>query len=165
MREIKFRGKREDTKEWVYGYVYKVESKGLWFIDNGKTISHQVIPETVGQFTGLLDKNGTEIYEGDVVLCDRNINDAFDKTTFLIGIDEYFRYQGVSKLGNEISVEEFEYAEVICNIRDNKELLEQLETKSERCEQSHEFGAKMIVQNKRQKYYEYLSKGRKALLF
>ena len=45
----------------------------------------------------------------------------FDKTKFSICVDEYFRYQGVSETGNEISVREFEYAEVIGNIHDKEE--------------------------------------------
>ena len=127
MREIKFRGKRVDNGEWVFGDL--IHRNEMLFINVYKTdfgyYAYEVpaVTKTVGQFTGLKDKNGKEIYEGYVVLCDRHINDAFDKTTFLIGIDEYFRYQGISKLGNEISVEEFEYAEVIGNIHDNKELL------------------------------------------
>ena len=64
MREIRFRGKRTDTKEWVYGYLADGDMICNWSKDR---ISYEVIPHTVGQFTGLHDKNGKEIYEGDII--------------------------------------------------------------------------------------------------
>lgn len=70
MREILFRGKRIDNGEWVEGfYVYRPDGKHLiyWkpFDDAKQNTYHIVTPETVGQFTGLTDKNGVKIFEGD----------------------------------------------------------------------------------------------------
>ena len=63
MREIKFRGRRLDNGEWVTG--------------NFETELIDVDPDTVGQYTGLKDKNGREIYEGDVLSCSKYIDGNF----------------------------------------------------------------------------------------
>ena len=79
MREIKFRGKRVDNGEWVYGYLQKQAVEGAeyyitWPCTELINNCRVVIPKTIGQFTGLYDKNDTPIYDGDIIDIHQTIN-------------------------------------------------------------------------------------------
>lgn len=126
MREILFRGKRVDNGEWVEGslIIDKVVDMYLIYPESYPgVISHVVLPSTVGQYTGLTDKNGKKIFEGDIV--------SSNKRKTWIGRGEVWFGNGAfwcgerewAKLLRVVCLED-EQAEVIGTIYDNPELLE-----------------------------------------
>lgn len=142
MREIIFRGKRIDNGEWVQAaniihfndegieqhyYIPKYnetcvcthdESDNIVCVDRGTF--YKVIPETVGQYSGLTDKNGTKIFEGDIVRLPypehiENFVCFWDDCNIEFGLKNEKESFGLAYASRDI--------EVIGNIHDNPELL------------------------------------------
>ncbi|EDO0269507.1 hypothetical protein RRL71_002628 [Listeria monocytogenes] len=133
MREIEFRGKRIDNREWIYGNLMQFEDSATFiFADERKGAStltyahfiinnmHAIDEKTIGQYAGLKDKNGKKIFEGDV------------------GWDEHNECYGVVKfeegkflyVWENIAEDLWEVAdsiEIYGNIHENLELLEVME--------------------------------------
>ena len=154
MREILFRGKREDDGKWVYGYYgefhnrplvdgpnicqifepCEIESKLFNSMIGG--IWHHIDRETVGQFTGLTDKNGTKIFEGDIVkLTEKNDKYEWVAVVEFGNPNSYYSWGWQLKPITKnveynldilcwVDIDDFGvYCEVIGNIYDNPELL------------------------------------------
>ena len=127
-REILFRGKRVDTGEWVEGSLIwndVIVGKIVEFEEDYFCTEfwYKVDSETVGQFTGMTDKNGTNIFEGDVVRYTDTTSHVVESVNSEIYFDTEmleFGLKGVNELFHCQFNDEFE---VIGNIHDNKELL------------------------------------------
>ena len=130
MREIWFRGKRTDNGEWVEGYLY-ITHNGEHEISvyneevNIERWTHEVDPSTVCQYTGMKDKNGERIFEGDIA----KVLQGKDKDIAYVGFENgaFMLYPKTGKI-YERTLWEYWYndwdVEVIGNITDNPELLE-----------------------------------------
>ena len=133
-REILFRGKRDDTGEWAEGfYCGGNERKTLrpcifvYIPDRQSYDCQDIIPETVGQYTGLKDIHGVKIFEGDIIK-------QYEKTQFgdpvsdfgLIKWDnkECMLFRTSTRIGKDRLVTSRDIYEVVGNIYDNPELLE-----------------------------------------
>ena len=130
MREILFRGKRMDNGEWVYGYyvhIGPVSCQRTYIIPEYASALYvnEVYPSTVGQYTGLKDKHGKRIFEGDIA----KVLQGKDKDIAYVGF-ENGAFMLYPKTGNiyERTLWSYWYndwdVEVIGNITDNPELLE-----------------------------------------
>ena len=129
MREIKFRG-RDEHGEWHYGAFMGVFYDGVVapieyadIYDDG--MATRVLPDTVGQFTGLKDCKGREIYEGDIIEMNRGcyerdgIHTDFIFHAVVCWVKNGFMYKGPGIFGST-----FDNVKVIGNVHDNPELLE-----------------------------------------
>lgn len=126
MREILFRGKRKDNGKWVeghYGEYYSGKENVSCISISKETISvslcYDVIPETVGQYTGLTDKNGVKIFEGDICW--------FYGGDYYSGLWEQNAIVAITDMTDDEQthyLKNAEYCEVIGNIYDNPELIE-----------------------------------------
>lgn len=132
MRDINFRGKRTDNGEWVYGYVccygWTGEEK-TYIVPNyaSALYSIEVNPETVGQCIDLKDRNGINIFEGDIIYAVSNFDAAnmvvvYDPAEFrLVLCEDYKTYK--PGLGFKCLCYERWNMQVVGNIYDNPELL------------------------------------------
>jgi uncharacterized phage protein (TIGR01671 family) len=151
MREYKFRGKRVDNGEWIYGSFIKAPNdeyckafisiddylmRDIDSINNDKSYLNfvgkffEVIPETVGEYTGLKDKNGKEIYEGDLVTAEwydyeEPNHDTTGEVIFNQGWMSYCIWNESDKTMNDMNGQGYYHwdIEIIGNIYENPELM------------------------------------------
>jgi len=126
-REILFRGKRVDNGEWVEGnYIEKIKPTEVnpvfWccFIQDKAISMYEVIPESIGQFTGLTDKNGKKIFEGDIL--------KYEDFIFIVGFTQA-KFKALLKDAKDTSqilgVLLWCESDIIGNVTENPELLNQ----------------------------------------
>lgn len=131
MREILFRGKKLDDGKWVQGYCYELEKDKMMISSCIRREAYEVTPETVGQFTGLTDKNGKKIFEGDIV---RRFNSKeqevmryavkwnTDCCMFVLICEDTY----LGEYDSDFTVFYGEEFEIVGNVHDNPELIPEL---------------------------------------
>lgn len=141
MREILFRGKRMDNGEWIEGHLIQYEDgraricvshTDIFCYEKDRsiiqTVAHEVDPSTVGQYTGLTDKNGKRIFEGDIL--ESHYDDEFPDDVS-IEVIKWFNNCWCAQNVEHMDYEPYELfednalprSEIIGNIHDNPELL------------------------------------------
>jgi uncharacterized phage protein (TIGR01671 family) len=126
MREIKFRGKRLDNGEWIEGDLLRMNDHWFIFPDPAPEgiDKYEVDPATVGEYTGLKDRNGKEVYEGDVIKIPETDFNAEIIGRVLFDDDAYYiiPLRGGHLWGLHWSLRKHD-AKIIGNLHDNLELL------------------------------------------
>lgn len=123
MREILFRGKASYTNEWVYGSYFKEKNGTNWIYNNKEDYFYLLVTDTAGQYTGLKDRSGYRVYEGDI------LQDPEDGALLEVKWDE----DGASFCAYELDgsdcygANEMVCFDVVGNKWDNPELLKELE--------------------------------------
>lgn len=125
LERLKFRAKSGD--EWLYGIPQKTPL-GNWMMRDKQEAGRYVDPDTIGQYTGLKDKDGKEIYEGDILSTDLAkpfCEVIFRNGCFVLRLNDGGKdfYDIFSPLDDKVT--QTKYHSVIGNIFDNKNLLEQ----------------------------------------
>lgn len=123
-REIKFRGKRVETGEWLYGDFVHSKDKtrcGILVNDAESYDEYEVNPDTVGQYAGLKDRNKKEIYEDDIMSI--KVGSVVRQAYVIYNGDCYYLATADGYLLGELRVGIGAGGEVIGNIHDNSELL------------------------------------------
>ena len=135
MREILFRGKRTNDYEWIEGSLCTTIPSDedfytiSYFDFEGYYIEEKVIPETVGQYTGLTDKNGKKIFEGDI-LKHRVQGDILVERGVVEWEEQHGRWvYRLNSMKPTFYLHNPDAFEVIGNIHDNPELLKEGDTK------------------------------------
>ena len=139
MREIEFRGKRPDAGKWVYGSGLMVDNADLGYpvyvYSDDRFKTYKIDPKTLGQYTGLVDKNGVKIFEGDIVEKNFRLSRAYGEIVFFQGMFSVFYHDNDGNpWGNSIRVlsiwkelckfqQGHGWFKVAGNIHDNPELL------------------------------------------
>ena len=121
MRQIKFRGKTVNGNEWIFGTTISqgtIKRKAdKWFMEVGENKWKGLQPGSLGQFTGLFDKNGKEIYEGDIYRYDNP--DSINEVSYCVG-GGFAGFDLTPAIHSENRLLD---VEIIGNIYDNPELL------------------------------------------
>lgn len=117
MREIKFRGKLVNSECWIEGdYYYNHETNEhriISGVSNGEILDRNVQPDTVGQFTGLHDRVGNEIYEGDIL-------------EYCTGIDSFGAIWQTARIEYRINEGGYVGVNQYCKTRDGREIVQNI---------------------------------------